>query len=231
MDSFLSLESVYGAGTAEITAKLASMLREHEQVGHPDDDPDEGRWSKLVKEIESHFEENEDILEQMELEIRSWSQELQSEKQKADHRLQSYKVELQRLKKEFLKGVRHHQRTQERGQLGLSDGSHDPENQKQGLLDNTETLERSSRKLRQGHGLLAETESIGASILNDLTDQRETIQRSRSKLRDTQDDLHSSSRILTKMLMRIIQNKAVLFGLAFLIFLLFVISIFYFLGS
>lgn len=150
------------------------------------DTPNDEQWSKLVKEIESHFEENEEILEQMELEIRSWGHELQIEKQKADHRLQSYKVELQRLKKEFQKGVKTHQRSLERDQLGLGDGSyHDLENQRQGLLDNTETLERSSRKLRQGHSLLAETESIGASILNDLSDQRETIQRSRSKVGDS----------------------------------------------
>ena len=51
------------------------------------------------------------------------------------------------------------------------------------LLDHTETLERSGRKLNQGQQLLAETENIGASILNDLSHQRETIQSTRDKVR------------------------------------------------
>ena len=51
------------------------------------------------------------------------------------------------------------------------------------LLENTESLERSSRKLDQGQEILAETESIGASVLNDLEHQKEVLFRSRNRVR------------------------------------------------
>jgi vesicle transport through interaction with t-SNAREs protein 1 len=51
------------------------------------------------------------------------------------------------------------------------------------LLDNSESLERSSRKLDQGQELLTETEAIGASVLNDLEHQKEVLFRSRNRVR------------------------------------------------
>ena len=50
------------------------------------------------------------------------------------------------------------------------------------LLDNTESIERSGRKLNIGQSLLNETEDIGAAILNDLSGQRETISNARRKV-------------------------------------------------
>ena len=50
------------------------------------------------------------------------------------------------------------------------------------LLDNSESLERSSRKLDQGQELLTETEAIGASVLNDLEHQKEVLFRSRNRV-------------------------------------------------
>ena len=50
------------------------------------------------------------------------------------------------------------------------------------LIENTETMERSSRKLDQGRNLLEETQSVGASVLSDLENQRETLMRSRNRV-------------------------------------------------
>lgn len=61
---------------------------------------------------------------------------------------------------------------------GLSVG----EEQTQALLDNTETLERTSARLTQGHKIALETEHIGAQILNDLHSQRQTISHSRQRV-------------------------------------------------
>ena len=52
------------------------------------------------------------------------------------------------------------------------------------LIENTETLERSSRKLDHGRDLLEETESVGASVLSDLEHQREVLTRSRNRVRN-----------------------------------------------
>ena len=52
------------------------------------------------------------------------------------------------------------------------------------LLDNSEALERGGRKLNIGQRLLAETEGVGAAVLEDLSRQRETIQHARAKVSD-----------------------------------------------
>ena len=58
--------------------------------------------------------------------------------------------------------------------------------------------------------MLAETEQVGAGVLSDLAFQREVLTRSRNRLRDTDQDLGTSSRILTGMIVRIQQSKIVL---------------------
>ena len=78
------------------------------------------------------------------------------------------------------------------------------------LLDNTETLERAGRKLEQGEAMLTESEHIGASVLSDLAFQREVLTRSRNRLRDTDQDLGTSSRVLSAMIVRIQQSKIIL---------------------
>ena len=83
-------------------------------------------------------------------------------------------------------------------------------NAKQRLLDNTETLERSGRKLEHGEEMLVESEHVGAGVLSDLAFQREVLTRSRNRLRDTDQDLGTSSRILSTMIVRIQQSKVVL---------------------
>ena len=50
------------------------------------------------------------------------------------------------------------------------------------LLDNSERIERSNRKLEQGYRIAVETEQIGAQIMEDLHSQRQTIERSRDRV-------------------------------------------------
>ena len=66
----------------------------------------------------------------------------------------------------------------EGGLAGLSTG----EEQRQSLLDNTVTLERTSTRLTHGQKIAIETEQIGAQILNDLNSQRQTISRARERV-------------------------------------------------
>ena len=53
----------------------------------------------------------------------------------------------------------------------------------------------------------------GVDILTNLARDRETINRSRARVRDTEMNLSSSSRILSGMLRRAMQNRIILFGL------------------
>ncbi|XP_059388523.1 vesicle transport through interaction with t-SNAREs homolog 1A isoform X4 [Carassius carassius] len=114
-------------------------------------------------------------------------------------RLKSYKQEMEKLEKDF----RAH------------------------LLDNTERLERSSRRLEAGYQIAVETEQVGQEILTNLHIDREKIQRSRDRLRETDANLGKSSRILTGMLRRIIQNRVLVFILGAILLLTIVLAIYF----
>ncbi|XP_048464684.1 vesicle transport through interaction with t-SNAREs homolog 1A isoform X2 [Rhincodon typus] len=95
------------------------------------------------------------------------------------------------------------------------------------LLDNTERLERSTRRLEAGYQLTVETEQIGQEILENLHHDKEKIQRARERLRETDTNLGKSSRILTGMLRRIIQNRILMFILGAIILLTIVLAIYF----
>ncbi|CAK6956685.1 vesicle transport through interaction with t-SNAREs homolog 1A isoform X5 [Scomber scombrus] len=114
-------------------------------------------------------------------------------------RLKSYKQEMEKLEKDF----RAH------------------------LLDNTEKLERSSRRLEAGYQIAVETEQVGQEILSNLHSDREKIQRARERLRETDANLGKSSRILTGMLRRIIQNRILVFILGAIILLTIILAIYF----
>ena len=50
------------------------------------------------------------------------------------------------------------------------------------LLEDSETIDRSGRKLSRGRRLLEEARSTGAAVLGDLEHQRETLQRARNRV-------------------------------------------------
>ncbi|GAA53858.1 vesicle transport through interaction with t-SNAREs 1 [Clonorchis sinensis] len=94
------------------------------------------------------------------------------------------------------------------------------------LLDNTERIARSTNRLEDGLGVALQTEEVGGHILNDLEDQREKLQRSRHRLRQADADLTKSSRILSEMTRRIIQNRVILVGTIFLMIVIFLVAIY-----
>ncbi|MCV4594078.1 hypothetical protein OFC51_34075, partial [Escherichia coli] len=63
----------------------------------------------------------------------------------------------------------------------LGDAGNSSENQRAHLLDNTERLERSSRRLEAGYQIAVETEQIGQEMLENQSHERERIQRARER--------------------------------------------------
>lgn len=114
----------------------------------------------------------------MELEVRELDP---SKRQRCRTKLDCYRVELKRLTLEYIKA-----RSAKQGALyDSTDESGDARisfDQKQRLLDNSETLERTGRKLEDSYRVVVETEEIGNQVLKNLNDQRETIQRSRTRV-------------------------------------------------
>lgn len=114
----------------------------------------------------------------MELEVR----EVESAKrQRCRTKLDCYRAELKRLTVDYIKA-----RSIKQG--ALYDSAEElndvriSSDQKQRLLDNSETIERTGKKLEEGYRVIVETQEIGTQVLKNLGDQRETIQRSRARV-------------------------------------------------
>ncbi|KAF4516937.1 hypothetical protein B566_EDAN008026 [Ephemera danica] len=195
-------EQQYAILTADITAKIGkiSLL-----IG--------GERKNVISDVERQVEEAQELLEQMELEVREADA---SARPKLRTRLESYRAELKRLSQEFSKArtPSYQDSFGEDGSIfGESTGGLQEE-QHQRLLDNSERIERTGRQLSAGYRIALETEEIGTEVLRDLHTQRETIQRTRSRLRETDAELGRSSRILNTMIARSIQHRVVLFVVA-----------------
>lgn len=120
-------------------------------------------------------------MEQIGLEIREADA---AQRPTLTNRLHCYQAELKRLKEEFHRVSRQ----QDSSVVSLYDssdfdgGRSAHEEQHTRLLDNSERIERSGNRLADGYRTILETESIGASVLADLSAQRETLQRSRARV-------------------------------------------------
>ncbi|KAJ3658861.1 hypothetical protein Zmor_010578 [Zophobas morio] len=200
---FENYEQQYSVLTADITAQIgqlaASATKDRRQ---------------LISNIEKHVEEAQELLEQMDLEVR----EVESAKrQRCRTKLDCYRAELKRLTLEYIKARSIKQLSYDSAEE-LNDVRM-ASDQKQRLLDNSERIERTGRQLEEGYRVVIETQEIGNQVMQNLNNQRETIKRTRSRLRETDEELGRSSRLMGSMIMRSIQQKIILFivGACFLI--------------
>ncbi|XP_063853054.1 vesicle transport through interaction with t-SNAREs homolog 1A-like [Scylla paramamosain] len=190
--------------TADITHKICQIATREE--------PEQ---RTLILEVEKLVDEAKELLERMELEVRDAEPAV---RERLRAHIRGYQVELRRLEAECgrVRASAAAPGSSVRDELlgggeGVSAGLSAGEEQRQALLDNTETLERTSARLTQGHKIALETEHIGAQILNDLHGQRQTLSHARQRLRETDSDLDQSSRVLGSMLRRTLQNRFVLY--------------------
>ncbi|CAL8309173.1 unnamed protein product [Boreogadus saida] len=181
---FEAYEQDFGTLTAEITNKVGRIPKLSGE-----------EKTQLVLNVDKQLEEVRELMEQMDLEVREIPVQSRA---MFNSRLKSYKQELEKLEKDF-KRSRIAYSDEVRNEL-LGDDAGSSENQRAHLLDNTEKLERSSRRLEAGYQIAVETEQIGQEMLSNLNTDREKIQRARERLRETDANLGKSSRILTGML-------------------------------
>ncbi|XP_077114140.1 vesicle transport through interaction with t-SNAREs homolog 1A isoform X3 [Ranitomeya variabilis] len=190
---FQGYEQDYGVLTAEITNRIGKIPKLSGE-----------EKKQMVMNVEKQLEEAKELLEQMDLEVREIPAQSRA---MYSSRMRSYKQEMGKLEADF-KRSRIAYSDEVRNELLGDDGS-SAESQllklreeRAHLLDNTEKLERSSRRLEAGYQIAVETEQVGQNILENLSQDREKIQRARDRLRETDTNLGKSSRILTGMLRR-----------------------------
>ncbi|XP_016107270.1 vesicle transport through interaction with t-SNAREs homolog 1A isoform X2 [Sinocyclocheilus grahami] len=140
---FEAYEQDFGTLTAEITNKIGRIPK---LAGE--------EKTQLVLNVDKQLEEVRELLEQMDLEVREIP--IQS-RGMYNSRLKSYKQEMEKLEKDF-KRSRIAYSDEVRNELLGDDGS-SSESQRAHLLDNTERLERSSRRLEAGYQIAVETET------------------------------------------------------------------------
>lgn len=178
---------------------------------------------ELCAKIDGSLTEASELLEQIGLEIRDLNP---SVRPGFNSKLNCYQVELKRLQSEY-KTIK--EQTRNHSSLEITDDFDDisiRDDQKQRLLENSERIERTGNRLNDGYRIAVETEELGAQVLQDLHHQRETIQNARSRLRETNADLGRSSRVLNSMIMRVLREKAVLYGVGGFFVVAVVISIY-----
>jgi len=83
------------------------------------------------------------------------------------------------------------------------------QDQRTRLLNGTERLQESSKRLENAHRVALETEQIGANTLGTLMEQREQILRTRDTLSTADSFIATSQRILKGMQRRMLTNKLI----------------------
>ncbi|TPP57475.1 Vesicle transport through interaction with [Fasciola gigantica] len=215
---FETYERQYGNLTSEITLNLSRIPRLHD---------DERR--RVVGETSLLFDETKDLIEQMMLEVQELPQET---REKYSTRLQFFQKELSRLSEEFKKpkysarssGVQND--AYEFDEEGLREEVLFDSDMRARLLENTERLAKTGDRLQSGLKVALQTEEVGGNILNDLSEQREKLQRSRSRLRQADGDLEKSSRVISEMTRKILQNRVLLAGIGFFIIIVFIVALY-----
>ena len=204
-DIIHDLEQSYSSTCAEIT-QLSGKLKQT---------TDSDEITEINNKIDTLFTDAQETLEQIELETHG----LQGRnKEKIVVRLDSYRAELKRLQQNFKTCKTEAKERTDR--LELFTRSEDCAPDVFLDIEAEQILDSSSRQLEDGRRLLAETEQIGGSVLEDLSSQRETLQRARGRLKDVEAGLGSSNTILKGMIFKARQNKIVLLALIVIIALL-----------
>ncbi|XP_063985083.1 vesicle transport through interaction with t-SNAREs homolog 1A [Diachasmimorpha longicaudata] len=205
-------EQQYAVLTADVTAKISRISA---LTG--------GDKRVFSQDVDRQLEEAQELLEQMELEVRGTSG---SQRERLKSRVESHRAELNRLSQEF--------QLAKKPKEDVTDVSLDDnwdggvtEDQRKRLLDTSERIDRTGRTLQNGYRLVLETEEIGSQVLKDLHDQRETIQRSRGRLRETDAELGRGSRLLSSMIFRSIQQRLILVAVAVILVIVGCIVIYY----
>ena len=172
---------------------------------------------KLLQEIESLINDQENIIKQMEYEISSllnqedydsFSNKMISYKQNLKINKNTYQEMEDKINKEIL--------------IGNSE-----QNLSKGLLKNEQTNYIGSLKLQEAKRILANTEDMGNKIVVNMDDQTNTMKNLNTKVKNMNGELDESNTILNKMKSRMKKNKKIIIYLSIILFITLIIILGY----
>ena len=164
---------------------------------------------KLLQEIESLINDQENIIKQMEYEISSllnqedydaFSNKMISYKQNLKINKNTYQEMEDKINKEILIG-------------------NNEQNLSKGLLKNEQTNYIGSLKLQEAKRILANTEDMGNKIVVNMDDQTNTMKNLNTKVKNMNGELDESNTILNKMKARMKKNKKIIIYLSIILFI------------
>jgi len=210
---FNTYENEFNTLSTEINDTIENKLKK--SVGE--------KKKQILNQLERELDEADEIVSQMDVEIRSLATSTRIQLQP---RIKQYKSELDGLKKKLK--TTYNDVTEERRQLLGEDSNRDnidieidELDNRSKLQKNTEKLINSSKRLQNAHRMALEAEQTGASTLNSLYGQRQQLEHAQDTLRSANSFLDTSTRLLKDMQRRIRTNKL----MAYLIILILVILI------
>ncbi|RIB08901.1 t-SNARE [Gigaspora rosea] len=156
-----------------------------------------------LRATEREIEEAEEIIGQMELE----SVNLQpSTRTRLQAKMRLYKSNLEKLKRDFKNASANGSGPTDRDELLTGASGTDLDSaildQRARLLSGTDRLADSSKRLQESHRIALETETIGASVLDDIRRQREQILHTRNTLMEADSYIDKAQRTLKGMTRR-----------------------------
>ncbi|KAJ1881891.1 Vesicle transport V-snare protein [Coemansia sp. RSA 1722] len=212
-DLFDSYESEYTALIHSVRQRLESQL------------PMLGGQERhaLLQTADRELVEAYELAEQLEVELLSLPG---PQRTRAGPRIRQYKTEVNKLQQEakrISQGMGNHEANR-RALLGDASGGNTmmgsdgglaglEGDQRTRLLSGSERLAAGTQRLEQSHRIAIETESVGASILQDLRSQREQIVNTRNTLMEADSHIDRSQRTLRTMTRRLMTNKMITTGL------------------
>jgi len=220
---FDQLQQHYCSLSAEITAKLSSA-----QVIASSGASSAGKRKTIQDAVDKLFVDVYDTLDHLELLVRDMNGDV---RQKYASQVEHLKTDAKRLDAEAknILSASYAERSQ-RDELFDDDSSSRllSDDKRQQMMSNLERLDGGSRKLEEAYRVTRETENIGAEVLNNLSRQREVITGARGRVRKADEEVSESSRVLSRMLRRALQNRLFLFGVVAVLVIIIIISIYVF---
>jgi hypothetical protein len=174
LDTDAGLDGLFASYEAELKLVQADLTQKLDQIPDLTGEPRKASLSAARRAVE----EADELLGQMRLEKNNIPT---SARAKVNARLRNYASDVDAAKRRLrafetdraaLFGDRYRDDPSRAGGSGTGDPQFD---QRQQLLAGTESLERSTQRLKASQALANETEAIGAAALADLHTQRETI--------------------------------------------------------
>ncbi|KAJ5070979.1 vesicle transport v-snare 13 [Anaeramoeba ignava] len=179
-----------------------------------------------IRSAQKELEEAFDMLQQMETEARSLTQENRNE---ANKKIQKLQDKYNNLQKDLKNAIASFSYQEDRDSLfsGRPDLQVTSQDQRKTLLEANEKLDRTTGILEDTQRVAFETEELGTQVLGDLHNQRKVLENSRSNLKTADVSVDKSHRLLSIMGRRAIVNK-IIFVIIILVLLAIIIVIIYF---